>query len=70
MNKTCKTIQEVIDSIEKGADADKVIPYDLSNFSKECIAELMMIYIKYGFDDRRKEICKKKLNEVGYAGWR
>ena len=64
MNKDCEAIQKVIDAIEKGANADDVIPYDLSHYSKDCYRELLMIYIKYGNDINRIDIAKNKLREV------
>lgn len=64
MNKDCEAIQKVIDAIEKGANADDVIPYSLIGFSKECIKEFYMIYLKYGIDENRKNIVRRGLKEL------
>lgn len=64
MNKDCELIQEIINKIEKGYNIEKVMPYDFRGFSKDCFKELLMIYIKYGGDDVRKESAMSKLKEL------
>lgn len=60
MNKPCNKLKDIVDLIMKdGANADDVIPYDITGFSDECKKELYALYIKYGKDKNRKEICKK-----------
>lgn len=64
MNKDCEAIQDIINKIELGYDPDKVMPYDLRAFSADCRRELLMIYIKYGGDVKRKELAKIKLRSM------
>ena len=61
----CKTIKEITNAIViDGASADDIIPLDLRMFSKSCVIELLMLYIKYGKDEQRMHECKKKLEEL------
>ena len=61
----CTTIKEITERIViNGESADDVIPYDLRMFNIQCVIELLMLYIKYGNDNLRKEQCEKKLEEL------
>lgn len=60
----CGTIKELTMLLENGADAEKVIPYDLSNLSQECILEILLLYIKYGRNTDRLEVCKRLYKEM------
>lgn len=60
----CATIKDITQAIIDGVSADDVIPYDLSNFDDECFKELLLLYIKYGNDEKRKHACMKKYKEV------
>lgn len=61
MSKPCESLKDIINKLENGADADYIIPYDLSGFSEDCRKEIMALYIKYGSNDIRKDICRKGL---------
>ena len=54
----CKTIKEVTEEVIKSGNAE-IIPYDIGDLSVECRKELYLLYIKYGKDEGRKEVCKK-----------
>ena len=54
----CKTIKEVTEEVIKSGNAE-IIPYDIGDLSVDCRKELYLLYIKYGKDEGRKEVCKK-----------
>lgn len=60
----CEIIKDAIERIEAGENPNNVIPYDVRGMSENCIKELMMIYLKYGGDDGRKEFIEKRLKEL------
>ena len=61
----CKTLKEIADAIIKdGKSADDVIPLDIHLFNKECVIELLYLYIKYGKDEQRIHACMEKLEEL------
>lgn len=55
----CKSLKDIVNELNNGKDADYVIPYDLSNFDIDCVKEIYALYIKYGKNEERKEVCKK-----------
>lgn len=62
MNK-CKTIKEITNELVNGGDAEKLIPYDI-DMDLECYAEMLLLYIKYGKNEERINICKEKYKEL------
>ena len=58
MNKDCKTIKEITEEVIKTGNAE-IIPYDIGELSVDCRKELYLLYIKYGKDESRVEVCKK-----------
>lgn len=54
-------VSDIITRIENGESADDIIPYSCENLKLSDYYELLMIYIKYGTDEQRKKICKRKL---------
>lgn len=62
MNK-CKTIKEITEALVNGADAETLIPYDI-DMDLDCYAEMLLLYIKYGKNEDRMNICKEKYKEL------
>ena len=61
----CDIIKDITNRIVvNGESADDVMPECLNGLSKECVKELLMLYIKYGTDTKRVALCEKKLKEV------
>lgn len=60
MNSSC--FSDLIRKLEAGGDPEELIPYSF-NGSREQFIELLMIYIKYGKNERRLSVCREKLKE-------
>lgn len=63
MNK-CECLSPMIRRLEAGEDPEKVMPWDLSGLDPDCVAELCMMYIKYG-GQTRKERAKELIRYAG-----
>jgi hypothetical protein len=50
-------------ALDAGEDLEELIPYDLSGFSENNRIQVLSIYITYGKDPARVEICRQKLKE-------
>ena len=50
----CECLTPFIRRLEAGEDPDRVIPMDISGLEPDCIAELCMMYIKYGGQTRKE----------------
>lgn len=60
----CECLTPFIQRLEAGEDPEKVLPWDLSGVDPECIAELCMIYVKYG-GQTRKERARELIRNAG-----
>ena len=60
MNSSC--FSDLIRKLEAGGDPEELIPYSFHG-SREQFTELLMIYIKYGKNERRLSACREKLKE-------
>lgn len=60
MSKLC--FSDLIRKLEAGGDPEELIPYSF-NGSRAQFMELLMIYIKYGKNERRLKTCREKLKE-------
>lgn len=60
MSNSC--FSDLIRKLEAGGAPDELIPYSFHG-SREQFIELLMIYIKYGKNDRRLQVCREKLKE-------
>lgn len=63
MNK-CECLTPLIRRLEAGEDPDKVMPWDLSGLDQDCVAELCMMYIKYG-GERRAQRARELIRHAG-----
>lgn len=59
----CITIKEITTALQDGGDAEELIPYN-AEVSYDCYKELLLLYLKYGKNKDRLEICKKKFMEI------
>ena len=50
-------------ALDAGEDLEYLIPFDLSGFSENNRIQVLSIYITYGKDPERVEICRQKLRE-------
>lgn len=60
MSSSC--FSDLIRKLEAGGDPEELIPYSFHG-SREQFTELLMIYIKYGKNDRRLQVCREKVKE-------
>lgn len=60
MSKSC--FSDLIRKLEAGGDPEELIPYSFHG-SREQFIELLMIYLKYGKNERRLQVCREKLKE-------
>lgn len=60
MSSSC--FSDLICKLEAGGDPEELIPYSFHG-SRTQFIELLMIYIKYGKNDRRLKACREKLKE-------
>ena len=58
----CKTIKEITEEVIKSGNAE-IIPYNLEGLSLDCYLEVIALYLKYGKDEERKNICRLKYME-------
>lgn len=62
-------MEELGAALSAGESIDDIMPLDLSGYSEANRIELLSIYITYGSDPDRVEVCKEKLKEMyRYAG--
>lgn len=60
MSESC--FSDLIRKLEAGGDPEELIPYSFHG-SRAQFIELLMIYIKYGKNERRLKVCREKLKE-------
>lgn len=62
MSDTCIVIKHMLERIKNGESVERVIPYDMSGFTDECVIEMVALYVKYGDESLpRYELGRKTL---------
>lgn len=56
----CELLNALEVAIKKNESIEKIMPYDLEGLDYDLYMELLAIYITYGEDPKRREICKRK----------
>lgn len=64
MDKTCSILQDIKAKIDAGMDPDKAIPYHPICEDPEQTIEVLYYAIQVLPDGRRKDLLRKKLEEV------
>ena len=63
MSEKCNLIRMMIEAVNDGKDIESLMPYHW-NGSTDDYEEMLMMYIKYGKNERRVAECKKKLRNL------
>lgn len=60
----------MMQAVNRDDPIDDLLPLDLSGYCRKDVADIMALYIMYGRDPDRVEVCRKKLQTGGgiYAG--
>lgn len=48
------------ETIDKGDSIDNIIPRDLTGSDESDFLKILALYITYGEDPKRRELCKRK----------
>ena len=59
----CATIKEITEAIQQGGNPEELIPYN-AEIDEECYKEILLLYLRYGTNRERLEICKNKFMEL------
>ena len=57
-------MEEIGAALAAGESIDDIIPLDLTCYTEANRVELLSIYITYGTDTDRVNVCKEKLKEL------
>lgn len=65
--KDCEIIKEINNRLMYGESIEDLIPFSLEPFSDDVKKELLMLYLKYGTNEHRIELCTNILKELDNA---
>lgn len=66
-NNDCVIIKEINKRLQYGESIEDLIPFNLEPFSDDVKKELLMLYLKYGNNEHRIELCTNILKELDNA---